>query len=170
MPKNSTIQPLKFKSIVPVSNIFFFVTPLFFLLTIYLYREINITALLFNFLLGIAIFYVMFARFGCNVLIKNNEMSIIYFMPWRKKMEVNLNNYKCLSYGRSFYSLSLNNRLGYFSLFRICYDVLILTNDEKKIEIKINTMMFGFMKMISFLKNKIGLKETKPSISKEIIW
>jgi len=109
--------------------------------------------ILFYGILFFFFFYILFSRQACRMEIENNLLKINYFFFWDKNVIVDLNDIVSADYGKSFYDLVSDKRLGdIFAFPKYCYDELVLEmKDGKEIYLHTNTRMFGFNKVYEYI-------------------
>lgn len=172
MPKSPAKAPIIYKSGFPLSLYLFLSFPIVSS-GIFVFYQLSILALLINLPVAMLLFYTFFCRHSSKIEITaKNEMRITYFFPWDKNVLINLTKFKYIDYARGFYNPFDERTLGYSSLFRKCYDLLIVSDNinDSQIEIKVNTKLLNFHKLIRFLKKDNKLFLIKLKNTKAFIW
>jgi len=161
-----------YKSRYPINVYILLIAPAFLAFISYTY-QLNIIALLIYLPIGSLLFYTFFSRYSSRIqIVSRNKMEITYFFPWNKNVIIDLKDLKYINYGRGFYAPFSKHTIGHLSLLRICYDLIILSDNETdaQLEIKINTRMFAFKQLINCLEKDIKLKKVRLKGSSTIIW
>lgn len=136
-----TKRPLSFYLLIIIAILFF---------AICITQKMNIFASILYCSLISSLFYYIFCRYSCIVVIENNKLRINYLFPWNKDIQFDL---KCISkfyYRNGFYSPFSDNSV-IIGGINFCFDTLVfkIKDDEtdEKI-IKINTRLFFFDRII----------------------
>lgn len=153
-------------------NSYLFVFSLLFLVIFTLFKSHNFSALPIYGIVFCSLFYYFFCRKSAKIALgASNSLKIIYFFPWDKTQEIDLKKIRKFDYARGFYGKFSDKSLGYGNLLRICYDLLILVDDEgKQTEIKLNLRIFAFKRLIKFLKSQPHLVFEHIESEKFITW
>jgi len=103
------------------------------------------------------IIYVHFSRYACKVSVTDAEIIVSYIAPWIKNVSLAISEISKIDYKRSYYDLlSHETRGGLYSFPRYPYDTLYISSTgAKSVEIRLNTMAFGFDKILNGLKTKV---------------
>jgi|GEM_PF-1007485 len=161
-----------YKSGFPLSQYILFILPILLGLIGVFYKA-NIIGLLVYLILGFLFFYCFFVRYSCKIVIDNHLMTLTYMAPWNKNLVLDISRYKYFHYGQSFYSFSTSNGLSFnIATLFYCNDLLILSDNktDAQLEIKINTRMFAFKRLINLLEKDMKLKKAELKGSSAIIW
>ncbi|GAA4198123.1 hypothetical protein GCM10022289_06370 [Pedobacter jeongneungensis] len=172
MSKEPSIQHIIYKSNYPISIYLLIFLPILITLLTVLYRA-NFFALLIYLPIFVIIFYIFFSRYAARVEINNKfEMKVYYFFPWNKNFSINLSVIKSFDYARGFYDPFDDRRLGYFGFLRRCYDLIMLSANDRNIqeEYKVNFIMGAFKKVINILNKEAKIDLIKLKSSENIIW
>lgn len=172
MPETPSLQSVVFKSGFPINTYVLLVSPIIIVLLSVIY-DMNLAGLIFYLPAGLLMFYIFFCRYSCRIEISSSgEMSIIYFFPWHKNRIIKLAEYKYVDYGRGFYVFISRRTLGYFSTLRNCFDLIVLSESIKQsqLEIKVNTRMLGFKKLINNLQCIFKIHLVRIRSTEEVIW
>jgi len=172
MPKLTSNGNLIYKSRFPFNTYLLIILPVALIVT-FLIQQLNIYVLAVYLPVAVVLFFVFFSKFSSRAEITDNlEMRVIFFFPWDKNIDVDLRKFKYLDYARGFYNQFDDRRLGYFSLLRKCYDLIIFSDNKTNalMEIKVNMRMGSFNKIIKHLRNDAGLQLITLKSVNEIIW
>lgn len=161
-----------YKSGFPLNTWLLVITPIL-LLFIFLISDLNLLVLVVYLPIALVLFFTFFSRYSCKIEITDTlEMRIVFFFPWNKNISIDLRKFKYADYVRGFYNPFDSRRIGYHSLNRKCYDLLILSDHQTntEVEIKVNMRIGAFSKIIKCLTADARLQLTKLNITDEIIW
>lgn len=161
-----------YKSGFPLNTYLIIIAPVVLIIT-FLILQLNLLALAVYLPIALLLFFTFFSRYSSRIEITNSlEMRIIFFFPWNTSINIDLRKYRYVNYARGFYNQLDDRRIGYFSLLRTCYDLIMLSDNKAntKMEVKVNLKTGAFSKIIKYLTVDAGLQLTKLKSIDEITW
>lgn len=167
-PKGTII----YKSGFPINTYLLIILPSA-LIIMFLILQLNIYVLAVYLPIASVLFFVFFSKYSSRIEITDTlEMRVIFFFPWNKNITVDLRKFKYIDYARGFYNQFDDRRMGYFSLLRTCYDLIIFSDNKTNamMEIKVNMRMGAFNKIIKHLKDDARLQLITLKSINEITW
>lgn len=165
-------RSMAYKSGYPINSYLLVIMPVI-LIMVFVTLNLNIAVLTVYLPIAAIIFYIFFSRQSCRIEIsEQQEMKVVYFFPWDKNVTIDLRKFKYMDYARGFYNPFDSRRIGYLSLFRTCYDLIILSDNinDAQLEIKVNSRIFSFRKVTKHFQNTTCLQLIKLRSINEIIW
>lgn len=172
MSKLTSEGLIMYKSGFPLNTYLLIIAPILLIITS-LILQLNIFVLAVYLPIALLLFFVFFSRHSSRIEITNSlEMRIIFFFPWNKNITVDLRKFKYVDYARGFYNPFDYRRIGYLSLLRTCYDLILLSDNitNADIEVKVNMKTGVFSKIIKCLTVDAKLQLIKLKSIDEITW
>lgn len=172
MSKLDSTGTLIYKSGFPFNTYLLIIFPIT-LIIIFLILQLNIYVLAVYLPIALVLIFLFFSKYSSRIEITDTlEMRVIFFFPWNKNITIDLRKFKYIDYARGFYNQFDDRRIGYFSLLRTSYDLIIFSDNQTNaiMEIKVNMRMGAFNRIITHLKDDAKLQLITLKSINEITW
>lgn len=161
-----------FKSGFPFNTyLLIIITPI--LISTFLILELNLYVLAVYLPIALLLSFAFFSRYSSRIEITDElEMKIVFFFPWDKNLTIDLRQFKYVDYARGFYDPFDDRRLGYLSLLRTCYDLIMLSDNKtnSQVEVKVNMKIGTFRQILKCMTVDARLSLIRLNSKNEITW